>query len=393
MNDFEELFKNADRQINDLEQRTQKNTKEIIRAHDVVVNTNSIMADLDDEFSKKTSLNFSDFGFLFFATALQLARIILINKLTKIEKAGSENQIEKWLHEKQKNVLGVFDGYGNNTPYFASMDHIITTKGVPYDATKYANVNYGFFKGANHRFATLGHDPLIGLVIGTSNIITNTITCRSHEFFSLPITCHVGYDANGKNPVITDIGSSSVMLSRVADRICDDPKVLAAALIKQIIHIATDTFTTCGIEIPGANLILSNKQAEELTKYINFGDIIKATTSMKIQALINVFISTLHMLTCDSVAVRDRELHSVKTMKILEYSNVIATGSHTIYKLVEMYLTKNPKALREIDWGGMLGTIMLIISDQEVKRRIKEEFIYGSFEKMLMGEDTQLLSD
>ena len=93
------------------------------------------------------------------------------------------------------------------------------------------------------------------------------------------------------------------------------------------------------------------------------------------------------MLTCDSTSVQDRKLHRVKTMKILEYSNIIATGSHTIYKMVELYINKNPKTLREIDWGGIIGTIMLIISNQDVKRRIKEEFIYGGFEKMLMGDD------
>lgn len=387
MDDFDALFADADKQISGLQAETEKNTKEIIRAHNIVVNTSSIMADLDDEFCRRTSLNLSDMGFLFLATGLQLARIILINKLTKIEKAGSNNPIEKWLHDKQKDVLGVFNGYGENTHYYASMDHIITTIGVPYDATKFANVNFGFFKGANHRFATFGHDPLIGLVIGTSNIITNTITCRSHEFLTLPITCHVAYDACGKNPIITDLGSSVVMLSNVVDRVCDDPKVLVAALIKQIIHIATDTFTTCGIEIPGANLILTNKQAEELTKYINFGDMVKATASMKFQALINATISTLHMLTCDSTSVQDRKLHRIKTMKILEYSNIIATGSHTIYEMVELYINRNPKTLREIDWGGIIGTIMLIISNQDVKRRIKEEFIYGGFEKMLMGDD------
>lgn len=387
MDEFDKIFEDADSQISALQAQTQKNTEGIKNAYDIVVNTSSIMADLDDEFCRKTSLNLSDLSFLFFATALQLTRIILINKLTKIEKAGSDNQIEKWLHEKQKKVLGVFDGYGENAPYFASMNHIITTCGVPYDATKFATENYGFFKGANHRFATFGHDPLIGLVIGTSNIITNTITCRSQKAFGLPITCHVVYDACGKNPKIGDLGSSVLMFSNVADRVCDDPKVLVAALIKQIIHIGTDIFTTCGIEIPGASLILTNKHAEELTKYINFGDIVKATASMKIQSLINVIISTLHMLTCASESVRDRELHSIKTMKILEYSNVIATGSHTIFKMVELYINKNPKTLREIDWGGIIGTIMRIIKDQEVQRRIKEDFIYDRFEKMLMGDD------
>ena len=47
------------------------------------------------------------------------------------------------------------------------------------------------------------------------------------------------------------------------------------ALIKQVIHIGTDLYTPKGIQIPGANLVLSKKNAERLTKYISTGDIIK----------------------------------------------------------------------------------------------------------------------
>lgn len=57
-------------------------------------------------------------------------------------------------------------------------------KGVPYDTTK--STVSGLFIGANHRFATLGHDPILGLIFGTANIMTNTITTvKNMELFLL----------------------------------------------------------------------------------------------------------------------------------------------------------------------------------------------------------------
>ena len=83
-------------------------------------------------------------------------------------------------------------------PYYAPLMQICTARGVPYDATRFKGVNYGFFKEANHRFATFGHDPIVGLIVGTSNILTNTITCRSKGPLPVPITCHVEYDMDLK---------------------------------------------------------------------------------------------------------------------------------------------------------------------------------------------------
>ena len=262
---------------------------------------------------------------------------------------------------------------------------ICTARGVPYDATRFKGINHGFFKEANHRFATFGHDPIIGLVLGTSNILTNTITCRSKGFGPIPITCHVEYDGNLKNPSIGDICSTIETLKAAAARLDNDAISVVAALIKQIIHIGTDLYTPCGIQIPGANLILNNQYAEELTKYISTGDIIKVGVSYQIFNLINILISSLHMLTCSSTNHREKELHHVKTMKILEYSNIIATGSNVIINAVRAYYG-NIKALKDIDFAGLIGTIMMIVNNEEMKRKIKREFILGEYERMVLGD-------
>ena len=361
--------------------------KEVGRLKSIAINTTNILTDLDEEFSKRTSLGWGDVKFLFAATALQCIRIYVINTLTKVEPAGTGNAKENYLHKLQDRLLGRFNDGGAiaPSPYYAPLMQICTARGVPYDATRFKGINHGFFKEANHRFATFGHDPIIGLVLGTSNILTNTITCRSKGFGPIPITCHVEYDGNLKNPSIGDICSTIETLKAAAARLDNDAISVVAALIKQIIHIGTDLYTPCGIQIPGANLILNNQYAEELTKYISAGDIIKVGVSYQIFNLINILISSLHMLTCSSTNHREKELHHVKTMKILEYSNIIATGSNVIINAVRAYYG-NIKALKDIDIAGLIGTIMMIVNNEEMKRKIKREFILGEYERMVLGD-------
>lgn len=361
--------------------------KETKRLHSIAINTTNILTDLDEEFSKRTSLGWQDIKFLFAATALQCIRIYVINTLTKVQTAGAGNVKENLLHKIQGKLLGTLnDGVPlTPSPYYAPLMQICTARGVPYDATRFKGVNHGFFKEANHRFATFGHDPIVGLIVGTSNILTNTITCRSKGPLPVPITCHVEYDMDLKNPCIGDVCSTIEALKAAAYRIDNDAVSIVAALIKQIIHIGTDLYTPCGIQIPGANLILDNRYTEELTKYVSVGDFIKIGVSYQIFNLINMFISSLHMLTCQSTSYRDKELHHVKTMKILEYSNIIATGSNVIINAVRFYFGDG-KALKDIDFAGLIGTIMMLIRNDEIKRKIKREFIFGEYERMVIGD-------
>lgn len=361
--------------------------KETKRLHSIAINTTNIFTDLDEEFSKRTSLGWQDIKFLFAATALQCIRIYVINTLTKVQPAGAGNVKESFLHKIQGKLLGTLnDGVPlTPAPYYAPLMQICTARGVPYDATRFKGVNHGFFKEANHRFATFGHDPIVGLIVGTSNILTNTITCRSKGPLPLPITCHVEYDMDLKNPCIGDVCSTIGALKAAAYRIDNDAVSIVTALIKQIIHIGTDLYTPCGIQIPGANLILDNRYTEELTKYVSAGDFIKMGVSYQIFNLINMFISSLHMLTCRSINHREKQLHHVKTMKILEYSNIIATGSNVIINAVRAYFG-NVKALKDIDFAGLIGTIMMLIRNDEIKRKIKREFIFGEYERMIIGD-------
>ena len=44
------------------------------------------------------------------------------------------------------------------------------------------------------------------------------------------------------------------------------------------------------------------------------------------------------------------------------------------------------KDLKDIDFAGLIGTIMMLIRNDEIKRKIKREFIFGEYERMVIGD-------
>lgn len=199
-------------------------------------------------------------------------------------------------------------------------------------------------------------------------------------------TNHVVFTSNYKDPRIATYGSTAVMLKQSIDRTTEQPSALIASLIKQIIHIGTDLYTPCGIQIPAANLVLSNSEVEKLTRYISAGDIIKVGATAKLAELINFLISTLHSLMYDSSVCSSRDLYSVKTKKIIMYSNTIATGSNVLWVGGNM-LAGNETAIKQLDIGGLMVTVKRLVNDKEFIRKLKEEFVLGNFKNMIRGDN------
>lgn len=325
---------------------------------------------LDRKFSKLTHLNFKELSILMLAISLQLIRIYLMNYISTVEKAGNQNLKEKFLHKKQDKLLKNFakDNTEVSDYYYAPMYQIVTGRGVPYDATRYKNENLKLFKGANHRFSTLGHEPIVGLVVGTTNIMTNTITTIS-DFSPIPHTHHVVYDDMLKNPEIENEASLILALKAVVNRSAEDITPLVAAFIKQLIHIATDLYTPAGIQLPGVNLLLSKKNVEVLTSYVNTGDLVKIGASSTINDLIDKLIAILHgcMLLEESDNILNK-INQAKTKKIIVYSNLIATSSNVL----KTTYTGN---LHNMDWAGLIKLTKKICCDRDFMYNLKWEFI------------------
>lgn len=71
------------------------------------------------------------------------------------------------------------------------------------------------------------------------------------------------------------------------------------------------------------------------------------------------------------------------------YSNVIATGSNVLWVGGNM-LAGNEAAIKQLDIGGLIVTVKRLISDGEYIRQIKEEFVFGGFNRIIQGTDLEL---
>lgn len=397
MRKYRKIEEDLDKEFNDLKENrneVQKQSENFIVINEKRLenfnNLDEIIKDIDKEFSEKTGiLNKKDQTFLWTAVALQTTRIYLLDKLTKIEKAG-KGEKEKYLKELQEKIFknNFFQEKNNinnlSSKYYASLEQIITTLGVPYDATRfYQDKKLRLFKGANHRFATLGHDPILGYVFGTSNILTNTITYVEKTFkitdkiyFGSLSTNHVDYNELFKNPIISDTNSSTIeMFQAVLARFKNDKKSIVASIIKQTIHIATDLYTPKGIQFPMANLVLSKKNVENITKYISTGDIVKTWASVKMASFINFLIATIHSLLYDKNIDNSRDIYSVRTSKIIYISNSIATSSNIILTIFKAYTQNNILPLKELDIGGIFVAISSIFKNKKLQERIRREYL------------------
>ena len=187
-NDLKERFRIQKQEENQIFERmdgiidsTQNLANESERVVNVARNSEKILFEIEQDFANKTSIkNTTDLAFLGVATALQCLRWIILNKITDKTTAG-DSDFEKWIKEKYKGADAQLP-----TPYYASFEYIIGNYTVPYDAvvgTKEYNVGGNGGLGGKHRYKTLGHDPALGFVFGTSNILTSTITNNLFQTF------------------------------------------------------------------------------------------------------------------------------------------------------------------------------------------------------------------
>lgn len=335
---------------------------ESFRVAEVAHNSRKIIENLDLEFERETGFNTLDVKFLFFATALQCVRQYCLSndklRFKNDQKAG--RLIKKYLP-------------------------ISLSGPVPYDAFKKEGYldNTGI-SGANHRYSTLGHDPLLGWIFGTANILSETVT-KNNTILESYSTVLIGneYKINGITNIL-EIFDNSI------DRTQADYKDLILAVVKHAIHLSSDAFTTMGLPIPVINSISPNLSSKLLKNGI---DIYSVSRGIAMSSLINMIVASIHGLFYDETKYHNRDIYEVKTRKILNYSNVIASASNIIVVAIGAtagVASNNPKVIRKslekLDVGGVLVTIYRLLSDIKFINEVKEEFIFGSFNKLIQGE-------
>lgn len=393
-------------QSKELWQGVEEHRSEEKRVIDVLHNAEAILNRLDETFEKRTSLTKTDTSILMLATALQLVSIYMLPKFQ--EKFADEDRLahdDEIIKDMEKEKIREYKEKHKNwaskksEKEYRSWQEIAFTIKVPYDATRHSGDHFHGrnMHGGQHRVKTLAHDPILGWIFGVANIISDTITiCPEYKLGEKSI--RVPYIESYS----VDMGSNFCWENRVTnwtvfknsfESIQEDKHRLYAALFSQGVHLASDQYTKLGLPIPFLSLIDSDKAYEiykdgyDYLDYLYDTQILSRTLKSTSQAImINMIIGALHKFFYNPNKDHDQELYNIRTRKIILYSNMIATSSDILQTSCRAY-TGDKNAIKNLDWGGFLVTIWRILTDTRYIMKIREEFIFNEWDKIVESKN------
>lgn len=386
--------------------------------------------EIDEKFKEITRLRGADYIFLFAAIALQITRQAVQPRLDfesldvdnrendktaakKTDKSDAKEKSDKAQQEAKKHKIDINK---EKEYYYASIADITNLKHVPYD------VVIPGLSGKTHRFKTLGHDPKLGYLFGTCNILTNTLTTSDMK------TVHI---KNNKKYANAD---TMKMFKYCQERFAEKggKAIVAAAVAKQTYHIKSDQKSKSGIGLPFLQLICDEKTIRVLCdRGIDYNAAEFAGTIAKqalFAELINFVVATTHRILiakeefdvyCNKNNIIDEvslvealrhkgfhdivfgneSLNEVRTRKILLISNAVASSANIIYTGIVAGTSAYSgnaagvyEALSKLDVGGILVTLKHLLSDGRIITKIKNDFILqainSDFEAKLLAIET-----
>lgn len=209
------------------------------RVRFIAEHTREYLEDLDRQFSEKTGLNKTDFAFLFLAVALQVIRQYVLTSFPERlddQKAAKQTPGHNEEHSDR-----------HHRYYNPSLTEIITNP-VPFDANVGSN---GALSGGGilgHRATAIGHDPLLGLLFGTANIATATLTTWKMDSYHIGThdSLHQDYFKNH-----ADTGKIfKYLYDKLAHQGMEGKVIVAASLGKEIVHLRSDIQTKHSLPLP-----------------------------------------------------------------------------------------------------------------------------------------------
>ena len=414
--------------------------KEMERVQNVLENVDEVVSDLDNQFSERTGiLNKTDMSFLFIAIMLQSLRWILSPelKIPQIGQLGEEELRVAKTERLESNVKnhkgGIYDGKssgkayedekinryfdkhkekyekaqkeyngdkGRDTHYRTWIE--IMLRAVPYDAMKamddytipnIAGLNkynedakiYSNIYAKNHHVATLGHDPVLGWIFGTMNIMSSTITFCDFKT----------YDVVQTNPTLNKWNqqinyakrySLGEMLEYCINSGIEDNKRIPAAVARQAMHFASDKYCTEGLPIP----LLSAIDPQKTQKLIEQGwnsrefdflaqhDLGVIGANAIISILINEILKAIY-LCCIELDETNPRLKEVRIRKVLTVANLIVSTSNVVF-------TSVTGCWEKLDIGGIGVSLIQLFTTPKFIDEVKQEFIAAGIEQAIMGD-------
>lgn len=361
--------------------------------------------EVDGEFAKKTSIkNKIDLKFLVIAIALEVAKGLLFPIVADKMGYGDSFNPEDRLDHNDKSIEKAHE-YASDEYRDKKLEKNTAGKWieflyqtVPYDITagtgNMADVN---LHGSAHRLYTLGHDPILGWIFGTANILTDVITIspgavvqtnnKWAELIKVAGIRSYKVQRKPKMMILPERVPTVKMFKDSYDVAREHPMNLPAAVFTESQHLKSDVNTKMGLPVP----ILETFSPDFASKlYANKYDALCFARDMKIvgksatvSLLMDMLIGLVHGLYYNPQKDGSRDLYEVRTRKILLIANTIGTSSNLIFA----YCTQNVKA---VDIGGLLVTLSHLFMDTRFLLNIKKEFIENRIYEKIENEIKEL---
>lgn len=392
-----------------------------------------IIDNIDQEFEKATKLSSKDISLLFVSVGLQIAKWAIISTVCPLslnyqteltpreermtadegdEYAKNSDETKKANEEKQR-LVDEYDIRTNDATQnysetgYRTVDQILF-RPVPYDAISAFNDSDDpdlqaktkqlldtilpfSISGTNHRSLTFGHDPIWGWILGPINILTRSITFKIPFFPTLPVT-------EKGNKITIPKSNIVVEFEHAFESIQQDRNRLAASVIKQALHFASDKYTKTGLPIPflsaekAQELIEQNWNSVELEKWLGQATKTAAhdTGIIALQTAISYFINEIiriiHIILCSDERI-ENELREVRTRRILSISNSVASTSNVVYAAIRGFVTESvSEGAKVLDIGGIIETTHRLISDISFRNEIKMEYLRAQWSDYVKKE-------
>ena len=370
-------------------------------------NAESELADIDTRFMEATHLNKTDVSFLMLATALQIGRWVVIGLINsaineKIENSRGEHN-DKSIKDMEKERRADFKEKHDMNDSKKSEKYRgwqnLALESVPYDITR-GSPKFGInMEGGYHRLHTLGHDPVLGWIFGTMNIISDTITLD--KTYGLR-TFQVQMMSTPR--MWTNEYSAAQGFLDSYESLCEDKRRLPAAVFAQGLHLKSDEYTKLGLPIPALETFVPNLASKIYKEGYDSLLLLKDTAKISIQTvssiLINMLIASIHDLFYNPIEYPSRDLYEVKTRKILSISNTIASSSNILAVAAAEGIatyTDNPEVAKKgwefFDIGGIMVTMYRLVADTKFIRQVKAEYIENEWYKTVVGEEYKFVSE
>lgn len=297
------------------------------------------------DFMHKTSLTALDIGILILAASLQTLRWAFVGTIKTVAEKSSQ-VYEKITKSDSRTKICEF------TP--ATVEQIASdfSRGIaPYDAPVAGKA--------------LAHNPLAGLIIGTVNIATNTLTTNNFSA-GLP-SYHVVNQRIDRKASVVDI------FKWTGELLLEEPKIIGAAFTRQIFQCSEDFFKLFGLPLPPIKNI-----SPEMSKFLTGEKICEASFAVIINKLVEMCHRIFFNPNCD-----DSKLYEVRTRKILTYSN-------TLSSILNVGCVGITGGIIKTDFGGILMTLWRILNDSSEIKRIQLEFIHKTLDDELSKEENEV---